>query len=308
MINIESILRETGSDVRNEVREDLPNDKPDEEAEKLWAEGLTENSDYNAVVVGEEGKFIEEDDPDYAFLVDPLDGTSGAVNGEFPWVTTAVTVLDEVDVNGDRVSGTPCGAYIRQLGGNDTEFYSWNGEASINGEVRFTQVEDKNDLPGTVNNTEIMPRQLESFDELTSDRKGLVSVYAAKKSRRPVREHFLEPLEDLDGNVRTGLTGGSYTGASVGWGKTLVAGEPKPTLPTEAAGEIFATAMGAEASDIYGGENETITVEMENESPERSYTAVISANQGIHNEALTAIDVEELEGSYDEFSTYQKFR
>jgi hypothetical protein len=46
------------------------------------------------------------------------------------------------------------------------------------------------------------------------------------------------------------MTGGSYTGASVGWGKTLVAGEPKPTLPTEASGGIIAEALGVERRDI----------------------------------------------------------
>lgn len=69
-------------------------------------------------------------------------------------------------------------------------------------------------------------------------------------------------MEELSDSVRVSLTGGSYTVASVGWGKTLVAGEPKPTVPTEAAGEIFAKAMGAEASDVYGEPNQTIRVNM----------------------------------------------
>ena len=311
-MSVEEILTETGDEVRAQVRKELPGDKPDEEAEEIdekaeemWAEALTGNDEYNATVVGEEGTYRVEESPDYAFLVDPLDGTSGAVNGEFPWITTAVTVLDDVDVKGDRIEGTPTGSYIRQINGTGTEFSSWNGEASINGEVRFTDVEETDEVPGTIDGTDIGPRTVESFENLDSERKGLVSAYAAKKSRRPVRESFHEPLEELSDNVRVSLTGGSYTGASVGWGKTLVAGEPKPTLPTEAAGEMFARAMGAEASDIYGEENETITVEVGEEGPERTYTAVVAGNEDILDETLEAIDLGGLEEAYeDEFETY----
>ncbi|MFB6115658.1 MAG: hypothetical protein ABEK04_05250, partial [Candidatus Nanohalobium sp.] len=272
-----------------------------------WTEALTGNNEYNAVVVGEEGTYRVEEDPDYAFLVDPLDGTSGAVNGEFPWVTTAVTVLEDVDVDDNRVTGSPVGSYIRQMDGTGTEFSSWDGEAHIDGEVRFTDLDYSDDIPGTVEETEIGPRTVESFEDLESDRKGLVSAYAAKKGRRPVRENFHEPLEELSDSVRVSLTGGSYTGASVGWGKTLVAGEVKPTLPTEAAGEVFAEAMGAEASDIYGEENDTITVEVGEDGPERTYTAVVAANEEILDETLEAIDVEGLEEAYpDKFSDYNE--
>ncbi len=62
-------------------------------------------------------------------------------------------------------------------------------------------------------------------------------------------------------------------------------------MPTEAGGETFARAMGAEASDIYGEENETITVEVGEEGPRRSYTAVITPNKGILDESLEAIDI-----------------
>ena len=300
-------LKDTGEDVRELVREELPANKPDEEAEQMWAEALTGNTEYNAAFIGEEGTYRVEEDPDYAFLVDPLDGTSGAVNGEFPWVTTTVTVLEDVDVNGDRIEGTPIGSYIRQINGTGTEFSSWNGEASINGEVRFKDVEETDEVPGTIEGTDIGPRTVESFEDLDSDRKGLISTYAAKKGRRPVRENFLEPLEELNDNVRVGLTGGSYTGASVGWGKTLVAGEPKPTPPTEAAGEVFAEAMGAEVSDIYGEDNETITVEVGEDGPERTYTAVVAANEDILEETLEAIDVEGLEEAYeDDFGNYRR--
>lgn len=306
---IRRILEETGDEVRDIGRQELPVNKPDEEAEEMWERALTGNSDYNAAVVGEEGTYRVEENPDYAFLVDPLDGTSGAVNGEFPWITTAVTVLEDVDVNEDRLEGTPTGSYIRQINGTGTEFSSFNGEASINGEVRFTGVEETDEVPGIVDGTYIRPRTVESYEDLDSERKGLVSAYAAKKGRRPVRESFHEPFEELSDNVRVSLTGGSYTGASVGWGKTLVAGEVKPTLPTEAAGEVFAKAMGAEASDIYGDENETITVEVGENGPRRSYTAVIAPNDGILDESLEAIDVESLEENFgDEFETYNRLR
>lgn len=310
-MKIQERLQDTGKEVRDTVREELPANKPDEEGERIWAEALTGNKEYNAAVVGEEGTYRVEESPDYAFLVDPLDGTSGAVNGEFPWITTAVTVLEDVDVNGDRIEGTPAGSYIRQINGTGTEFTSWHGEASINGEVRFKDVEESDEVPGTIEGTDIRPRTVESFEDLDSDRKGLVSAYAAKKGRRLVRENFHEPLEELSDNVRVSLTGGSYTGASVGWGKTLVAGEPKPTLPTEAAGEVFAKAMGAEASDIYGEENETITAEVGEDGPRRSYTALITPNKGILDGSLEAIDVESLEDEEnfgDEFETYNRLR
>ncbi len=115
----------------------------------------------------------------------------------------------------------------------------------------------------------------------------------------------------MSDNVRVSLAGGSYTGASVGWGKTLVAGEPKPTLPTEAAGETFAKAMGAETSDIYGEEKETITVEVGEDGLKRSYTAAIAPNDGILDESLEAIDVESLEDEEnfgDEFEIYNRLR
>lgn len=100
-----------------------------------------------------------------------------------------------------------------------------------------------------------------------------------------------------------------YTGASVGWGKTLVAGEPKPTLPTEAAGEVFAEAMGAEALNIYGQGNATVTVDLGEDGPERTYTTVVGANEDILEEALEAVDVEGLEEAYeDEFETYHELR
>lgn len=306
---IQQLLRETGDEVRDTVRDNLPANKPDEEAERIWEEALTGNEDYNSVAIGEEGTYTVEDNPDYAFLVDPLDGTSGAVNGEFPWVTTAVTVLDDVEVDGQGVTGEPVGSYIRQIDGNRTEFSSWNREASIDGEVRFTDVEHTDNVPGTIDGTEIGPRSVESFEDLEHSKKGLVSAYAAKKGRRPVRENFHEPLEELSSNVRISLTGGSYTGASVGWGKTLVAGEVKPTVPTEAAGEVFAEAMSAEASDVYGDENDTITVEVGDDGPERSYTAVVAANEGILDETLDAMDLEGLEDSYEqEFDTYHEVR
>lgn len=209
------------------------------------------------------------------------------------------------------IEGTPAGSYIRQINGTGTEFTSWHGEASIDGEVRFADIEENDEVPGTIEGTDIGPREAKSFDDLKSDRKGLISTYAAKKGRRPVRENFLEPLEELNDNVRVGLTGGSYTGASVGWGKTLVAGEQKPTSPTEAGGETFARAMGAEASDIYGEENETITAEVGEDGPRRSYTAVITPNKGILDESLEAIDVESLEDEEnfgDEFETYNRLR
>lgn len=308
-MEIQKLLQETGTEVRNTVRQDLPANKPEEESERIWEEALTENVDYNSIVIGEEGTYTVEEDPDYAFLVDPLDGTSGAVNGEFPWVTTAVTVLEDVDVDGKRVTGEPVGSYIRQIDGNGTEFSSWDGEASIDGEVRFTDVEPTDNVPGTIDGTEISPRTIESFEDLENSRKGLVSAYAAKKGRRPVRENFHEPLEDLSDNVRISLTGGSYTGASVGWGKTLVAGEPKPTLPTEAAGEVFAKAMGAETSDIYGERNNGITVEVGEEGPKRTYTAVVASNEDILDETMEAVDVEGLEDVYeDEFETYHELR
>lgn len=308
-MEVKNLLQEAGDEVRDTVRDELPANKPDEEAEKIWDEALTGNDEYNTAVVGEEGTYTVEDNPDYAFLVDPLDGTSGAVNGEFPWVTTGVTVLEDVEVNGDRITGNPIGSYIRQIDGNGAEFSSWNGEASINGEVRFTDIDYEDEIPGTVEGTEIGPRTVESFEDLDSSRKGLVSAYAAKKGRRPVRENLHEPLEELSDNIRISLTGGAYTSASVGWGKTLVAGEPKPTLPTEAAGEIFAEAMGAEASDIYGEENDTVTVEVGEDGPERTYTSVIAANEDILDETLEVLDVEDLEESYEqEFETYHKLR
>ena len=306
---IKDLLRETGKEVRETVREELPANKPDEEAEKIWEEALTGNNEYKAAFVGEEGTYTVEKDPDYAFLVDPLDGTSGAVNGEFPWVTTGVTVLEDVEVNGERLTGNPVGSYIRQIGGNGTEFLSWDGEASINGEVRFKELDHQEDLPGTVEGTEISPRTVESFEDLEKDRKVIVSTYAAKAGRSDVRKNFIWPLEELSENVRSGLYGGSYTGASVGWGKTLVAGEVKPTLPTEAAGEVFAKAMGAEASDIYGEKNNRITVEVGEKGPERTYTAVVAANDDILDEAMEAVDVEGLEQAYvEEFETYQNLR
>ncbi len=166
-------LKDTGEDVRELVREELPVNKPDEQAEQMWAEALTGNTEYNAAFIGEEGTYRVEEDPDYAFLVDPLDGTSGAVNGEFPWITTAVTVLDDVDVNGDRVEGTPMGSYIRQINGTGTEFYSWNGEASINGEVRFTGVEETDEVPGTIEGTDIGPREVKSSRIWTARGKAL---------------------------------------------------------------------------------------------------------------------------------------
>lgn len=308
-MEIQGLLQETGDEVRDTVREDLPVNKPDEKAERIWEQALAGNDEYNAAVIGEEGTFTVEDNPDYAFLVDPLDGTSGAVNGEFPWVTTGVTVLEDVEVNGKRVTGTPIGSYILQIDGTGTEFSSWNGNPSINGEVRFTDLEHEDNIPGNIDGTEIMPRTVESFEDLDSDRKGLVSSYAAKKGRRPVRENFLEPLEEMSDNIRVSLTGGSYNGASVGWGKTLVSGEPKPTLPTEAAGETFAKAMGAEASDIYGNENDTITVEVGEYGPERTYTAVVSGNEDILDETLEAIDVEGLEDAYPiHFGTYDELK
>lgn len=308
-MKVQKLLQETGSEVRNTVREELPVNKPDEQAERIWEEALTDNNSFNSVVIGEEGTYTVEDNPDYAFLVDPLDGTSGAVNGEFPWVTTGVTVLEDVEVNRDRLTGNPVGSYIRQINGNGAEFSSWDGEVSINGEIRFTDLDYEDDVPGTVEGTEIGPRTVESFKHLDSDRKGLVSAYAAKKGRRPVRENFHEPLEELSDNVRVSLTGGSYTGASVGWGKTLLAGEPKPTLPTEAAGEVFARAMGAETSDVYGEEYDTITVEVGENGPERTYTAVVAANGNILDETLEAISVEGLEDAYEqEFETYNELR
>lgn len=76
-------------------------------------------------------------------------------------------------------------------------------------------------------------------------------------------------------------------------------------MPTEAGGETFARAMGAEASDIYGEENETITVEVGEEGPERTYTAVVAGNEDILDETLEAIDLGGLEEAYeDEFETY----
>lgn len=210
-MGVEEILLETGDEVTALVREELPANKPDEKAEEIWEEALTENADYNAAFIGEEGTYTVEEDPDYAFLVDPLDGTSGAVNGEFPWMTTTVTVLEDVDVNGNRVTGAPAGSYIRQINENGAEFYSWDGEPSIDGEVRFTELDPEEDLPGTVAGTQIGPRTVESFEDLGSDRKGLVSAYAAKKGRRPVRENFHEPLEELSDSVRVSLTGGSCT-------------------------------------------------------------------------------------------------
>ena len=138
--------------------------------------------------MGEEGTYNLEDNPDYAFLIDPLDGTSGAVNGEFPWITTAVTVLEDVKVNDKGFTGEPLGSYIGQVNGNCAEFFSWDGEASINGEVRFADVDNEDSLPGTVNNVEIGPKTVKSFSDLGSDRKGLVSAYTAKKSQSYTRK------------------------------------------------------------------------------------------------------------------------
>ncbi len=118
-MEIKDLLRETGGEVRDRVREELPVNKPDEQAEQMWAEALTGNDEYNAAVVGEEGTYRKEESPDYAFLVDPLDGTSGAVNGEFPWISTAVTVLEDIDVNGDRIEGTPAVPISDRLTGTE---------------------------------------------------------------------------------------------------------------------------------------------------------------------------------------------
>jgi len=303
------LLRETGDEVRERAREQLPDSEPDEELEKIWEEALTGNEGFNSAVVGEEGTYTVEKEPDYAFLVDPLDGTSGAVNGGFPWATTTVAVLEDVKVGENGLTGKPCGSYIGQISGS-TELYSWNGEASIDGEVRFTDVEPDEELPGEVDGTRIGPRTVESFEKLSGDiRKGIVSAYAAKKGRRPVREHFLEAFEELGERVRTENGGGSYTGASVGFGKSLVAGEPKPTVPTESAGEIFARAMDAESSDIYGDINDRIQVEKSREGLERTYTSIIAGNDEILEEAIEAVNVEGLEQAYEEdFDSYTELR
>ena len=308
----ENLLQKTGAEVRDFLREKLPANKKDDElldkeAETIWEQALIGNNDFNAAFIGEEGTYTIEDDPDYAFLVDPLDGTSGALNGEETWITTAVTALEDVDLNGNVLAGKPVGSYIRQINSNGAEFSSWNGEPSIKGEVRFTNLDYEHNFPGTVDGAEISPRKINSFDELDGSRKGIVSTYAAKSSRSAVRENVLWPLERLSKYVRTGLCGGSYTGASVGWGKTLVAGEPKPTLPTEAAGEVFAEAMGAETSDIYGNENNTIIAEVGENGPERSYTTVVAATEGILDETLEAVDIDDLEEAYiEEFETYRE--
>ncbi len=67
--------------------------------------------------------------------------------------------------------------------------------------------------------------------------------------------------------------------------------------------------MGAEASDIYGEKNNRITVEIGEKGPERTYTAVVAANEDILDEAMEAVDVEGLEQAYvEEFETYQNLR
>ena len=301
------MLRETGTEVREEVRQKLPGNKPDEVAEEIWVEALTGNKEFNAAVVGEEGTYTVEEDSDYAFLVDPVDGTSGAVNGEFPWITTAVTVLENVEVYETGLTGEPIGSFIRQINGNGAEFFSWEGEASINGEVRFTDIDYEESLPRTVDEVYIGPRELKSFSDLKYNQKGLVSAYAANKARRPVREGFHNKMENLSENVRLSLAGGSYLGASVGWGKTLVAGEPIPTVPTEAAGEVFARAMGAESSNIYGDENDTLTVRKEKTGISMTYTTIVAANEQILREVLESINVEGLEKTYtEEFKMYKR--
>lgn len=308
MDEIVRTLHESGDDLRQMSEHYLPDYNPEYEVEDIWSRTLTGQKDFNAVIIGEEGTFEVQDDPDYAFLIDPIDGTSGALNGEFPWVTTSVGVLEDVDVNGERVTGKPVGAYIGQFA-NDTDLLAWDNEAWIDGKVRYTEIDTDDELPGEVDDIYIGPRRINSFDQLDEQRKGMVSAYAAKPSRRPVREHFLGPLEDLDPRVRIAVAGGSYTGASVGWGKHLVTGEPKPTFPTETAGEIFARAMGASTANIFGEQDEIVAVENGEYGPERSVNTVIAANDDILEETLEAIDQEALEEAYpEEFETYQRFR
>lgn len=307
-MEIPELLRETGDEVRGMLREGLPEKKDidvlDESAEKIWRDRLTGHKEFNAAVVGEEGTFFIEEDPDYAFLVDPLDGSSGAINGEDPWNTTAVTVLEDVEVSGSKISGKPIGSYIRQIDRNGSEFSSWNGEPSIDGEVRYTEVDYEDNLPGKIDDTRIGPIEDDSLMNL--EEKRYISVYAGSAGRRTVKENFLHPIQDQNPEkIRTLETGGSYTGAAVGFGKYLIGGEPKPTLPTEAAGEIFAKAMGASSSDIFGDENDRINVIMGDDGPERSYSSIIASNEEVLNQALDAINLEELQKGFgNEFEQY----
>lgn len=64
-MSIKQTLRETGTEVRDTVRERLPADGeedelPDEEAEKIWEEALTGNSEYDAAIIGEEATYTVE--------------------------------------------------------------------------------------------------------------------------------------------------------------------------------------------------------------------------------------------------------
>jgi hypothetical protein len=308
---MEEVLRklgEVGSEAEKAIVSGLPDSgaerygetvsNGDNAAENAWIEGIDDRfEDY--ALVSEEGEYLVSGDPEYLFLVDPLDGSSLAASGESPYVTSTVAVLDPGDLSGSKLTGEPLGSYCLQPG-KGTEYFAWleNGSsAGIRGQVNWTEVSLEDELPGEADGTHIGPQDINSLAELDNSRPGIVSNYAAKDSRLDVDNLVNRPLM-REGNVRVENYGGSFGGLAVGTGRNILAFEARPTKPTEAAGDIFAEAMGAHWNSMTGEEIDEIEVDVQDDGPGRTYSSQVTATEELAEEVREVIDLEGLYQAY----------
>jgi hypothetical protein len=308
MEEIRRQLSEIGSEAGDVVRSGLPDSEADrygetvsngdKAAEDAWIEGIDERFDDYALV-SEEGEYVVSGDPEYIFLVDPLDGSSLAASGESPYVTSTVALLDAEDVSGSKIAGEPLGSYCLQPG-RGTEYFAWlEGEnhASVQGRVNWTEVSFDDELPGEVDGTRMGPQDITSLTELDNSRPGIVSNYAAKDSRLDVDNLVNRPLM-REGNVRVENYGGSFGGLAVGTSRNILAFEARPTKPTEAAGDIFAEAIGAQWISMTGEEIDEIEVDVQADGPRRTYSSQVTATEELAEEVREVIDLEGLYQAY----------
>jgi fructose-1,6-bisphosphatase/inositol monophosphatase family enzyme len=219
-------------------------------------------------VIGEEGAFSVKQEHQHCILLDPLDGSSLMGLGRFDVVSVSAAVIEitDLDLQQQSIAGKPVASVIKPVF-RDEIFVSKDGQ---------------------IRN---LPREKSGLAEtLRTERKSLVSAYAMNNRRQPVVDNFHRKIAEQYPNTVMSLFGGSFTSASVAWGRCTVSGEPSPTVPTEAAGTVFAKAAGMHVTDRRGNKIESVRAEAKDGLSE-TFTSVITPTKKIDRQVRDAADL-----------------
>jgi len=305
-------MRKAGRLAANEVLEEYRNGTPffhiedgqivtksDIAADKRIFESLKLGFE-NGIIPGflyssEERKKIERaGDPALLFLVDPIDQSERVATGDLKCATSCITALKILEESENGYIGEPVASVVNEIE-RGVEYIAFGNKARIVGKVKGKKLNFDTSLPRKIGGKFIGPNSSKTLGG-----ENYIRGASYRTKRREGLYEFIEaPLQSISSRVRIDNNGGSYFGANVGTGVFSFSMEAKPTKPSEMAGDIFAKAMGAHVTDMFGNPLKKINVMYGEGGLKRTYHSLVSCTPELGKEILEAIDMESLQEIYN---------